>query len=151
MPGPLPKPPQQRVRRNKTATAATLNAAEAPLTDPDAWPELPKRGRKTWHPFVLTWWADLWHSPMAHEFLRQDLHQLYLLADLHDQYWRKPSAKLAAEIRQQGQRFGLSPMDRRRLQWEIEREPEQRAAPTPPPSAPKQPREDPRRHLRAVG
>ncbi len=34
----------------------------------------------------------------------------------------EPSALLLAEIRQLEDRFGLSPLARRRLQWEIERE-----------------------------
>ena len=151
MPGPPPKDPALRMRRNKTTTAATLEVNEPMLTEPDTWPELPKRGRRQWHVFVLSWWADLWQSPMAHEFLRQDLHQLYMLADLMDQYWRKPNAKLAGEIRQQGQRFGLSPIDRRRLQWEVERPDEARRVAPPTPPAPRPAGEDPRRHLRAVG
>ena len=34
---------------------------------------------------------------------------------------RKDRQQAAAEIRQQGVRFGLSPIDRRRLQWEVEK------------------------------
>jgi len=84
-------------------------------------PTLPARGRRKWHALTLSWWEDVWASPMATEFLRADLHGLYILADLVDQYWRKPVAKLAAEIRQQRQCFGLTPIDRRRLQWEVEK------------------------------
>jgi len=62
---------------------------------------------------------------MAPEFDTSDLHGLLMLALLVDDFWlaESPSSrsKLAAEIRQQSQRFGLSPLDRRRLQWEIER------------------------------
>jgi len=64
---------------------------------------------------------------MAVEFIKSDMHQLYILADLIDQYWREsasrngPSPALATEIRLQRQCFGLTPIDRRRLQWEIER------------------------------
>ncbi len=45
-------------------------------------------------------------------------------ADLIDDYWGAEGTKktqLAAEIRLQCQRFGLSPIDRRRLQWEVAR------------------------------
>jgi hypothetical protein len=43
---------------------------------------------------------------------------LYLAA-LVDQFQRTPTPQLAAEIRQQGLRFGLTPIDRWRLQWEV--------------------------------
>jgi hypothetical protein len=74
---------------------------------------------------TCAWWADVWLSPMAPEFDESDKHGLFALALLVDDFWTadNPStrAKVAAEVRQQGQRFGLSPIDRRRLQWEIER------------------------------
>lgn len=58
---------------------------------------------------------------MAAEYLEADIHGLYILAELVDQYWIAPSKDLAAEIRLQRQCFGLTPIDRRRLQWEVER------------------------------
>lgn len=58
---------------------------------------------------------------MAHEYLDADVHGLYRLAVLVDQFWADPSPVLAAEIRLEQQCFGLTPIDRRRLQWEIER------------------------------
>lgn len=58
---------------------------------------------------------------MASEFLVSDQHGLYILADLIDRYWKAPSSSLAAEIRMQRQCFGLTPIDRRRLQWTVER------------------------------
>lgn len=62
---------------------------------------------------------------MAAEFLDSDVKGgLYLLAELYQQLWAGEAAdvgRLAAEIRQQEVRFGLSPIDRRRLQWEIEK------------------------------
>lgn len=143
--GPPPKPAHLRQRRNRTSTAAELVEGE-PLNE---IPELPARGRKKWHPFTLSWWEDVRSSPMANEFIPADLHGLYLLADLVDQYWRKPSAKLAGEIRQQRTCFGLTPIDRRRLQWEVKRvEESERKRP----SAPSRQRieGDPRSVLQAV-
>lgn len=117
MPGPAPKPANTRARRNKTASASTLKADASIIA-----PELPAR---EWHPMVLQWWRDLWASPMAPEYDEADRHGLFELAMLRDDFWRADSAKerkdAAAEIRLQDQRFGLSPIDRRRLQWEIER------------------------------
>jgi hypothetical protein len=150
MPGPAPKHPSTRARRNKTTTAATLRADPA-VTAPD----LPDRD---WHPMTSAWWADVWASPMAPEFDGSDRHGLYALAMLVEDFWTADTARerkdLAAEIRQQGQRFGLSPIDRRRLQWEIERTEaakdqgsRRRAAKAPARTTPDQ---DPRAILRAV-
>ncbi|MFI6813757.1 hypothetical protein ACIBG7_15155 [Nonomuraea sp. NPDC050328] len=110
---PAPKPAHMRQRRNKASTSAKLQA------DPKLRaPELPER---EWHPMTLAWWADVWASPMAPEFDASDRHGLFVLAVLIDEFWTKPSKDLAGEIRLQRQSFGLSPIDRRRLQWEIDR------------------------------
>lgn len=117
MPGPLPK--RNPARRNKTATRATL-----PRDHKVVAPKLPTRETK-WHAQTVEWWADIWASPMAPEFERADLHGLFVLADLVDAFWTAETPKertaLAAEIRLQRRDFGLTPLDRRRLQWEIER------------------------------
>lgn len=82
-------------------------------------PDLP--ADRVWHSQTLRWWADVWSSPMAPEYDESDIHGLILLAVLVDAFWTEPSQALAAEIRLQRQCFGLTPIDRRRLQWEIER------------------------------
>jgi hypothetical protein len=163
MPGPPPKAPELRQRRNKTATRAVLPAEESPLLPESAEgepaerviPPLPPRGRKKWHPMAVVAWADWWSSPMATEFLRADLHGLYVLIDLVDQYWRKPSSKLAGEIRQQRTCFGLTPIDRRRLQWEVEKaeEAQDKGRRRQKPEQPSQSEEmeaDPRKRMRIV-
>ncbi len=58
---------------------------------------------------------------MANEYLDADIPGLHRLAVLIDQFWTDPSTALAAEIRLEQQAFGLTPIDRRRLQWEVER------------------------------
>ena len=142
MPGPVPKKAELRQRRNKEVTAKTLkDTGSSPVKaagkagnvgktgkagKAGKIPELLKR-RQKWRPETIAWWEDLWKSPMAVEFLESDLHQLYILADLIDQFWRLPGKEvgkkkeLANEIRLQRQCFGLTPIDRRRLQWEIEK------------------------------
>src|SRR5699024_1917628 len=111
MPGPAPKDPSTRARRNKSSTKATLKADAAIIA-----PELPG---SHWHDMTVRWWADIWSSPMAPEYDDSDRHGLFQLAMLVDDFWtaEKPRERrdIAAEIRQQGQRFGLSPIDRRRL------------------------------------
>lgn len=125
MKGPPPKPLALRQRRNLTATAATL-PSEAESQN-RAVPPLPARQKATevWHPKVVEWWEAVWRSPMAVEYLHADMKGgLYLLAELYQHRWSDPDTKtlvaLASEIRQQEVRFGLSSIDRRRLQWTIE-------------------------------
>src|SRR5574341_465866 len=110
---PTPKPAHMRQRRNRVSTSAKLQA-DPKLKAPD----LPDR---SWHPMTLDWWADVWSSPMAPEYDDSDRHGLFLMAVLIDEFWLSPTKELAAEIRLQRQAFGLSPIDRRRLQWEIDR------------------------------
>jgi hypothetical protein len=113
----MPPPPKSagtRARRNKSSTHTTLTTVH----DVEA-PSLP--GDRDWHGQTMAWWADVWASPMAPEYDVSDLHGLFLLAVLVDDFWQHPTQQLAAEIRLQRQCFGLSPIDRRRLQWEIDR------------------------------
>jgi hypothetical protein len=145
---PLPK--HKPARRNRSAGAATLRKP----TGRAKVPALPERLAVPWHPQTLEWWADVWASPMAPEYDPSDVHGLYVLAMLVDAFWYEPSQGMAAEIRLQRQCFGLSPIDRRRLQWEIERADEaqargagRRAAAG---QAGKKPPPDPRRTLHAV-
>lgn len=120
MPGPAPKNPALRQRRNATSTRSALPAAGAMAKNPV--PDLPEG---EWHPRVQEWWRTVWRSPMAVEFLKSDeVGGLYLLADLYQARWTcrgdpKALVEVAKEIRLQEVRFGLSPMDRRRLQWEV--------------------------------
>lgn len=122
MPGPPPKNPAIRQRQNKSSTRAFLS------DDPEIKrrvPSLHKRRDENgniieWHEMTRRWWRDVWRSPMATEYLQADTHGLYRLAELVDRYWLEPSAGLAAEIRLQQQCFGLTPLDRRRLEWQVE-------------------------------
>lgn len=115
MPGPAPKNPATRQRRNKSATRSLLPAEAAPR---QRAPSLPRH--REWHDMTRSWWKDVWSSPMASEYLRADEHALFRLAVLIDAFWTEPSQALAAEIRLQQQAFGLTPLDRRRLEWNIE-------------------------------
>jgi hypothetical protein len=66
-------------------------------------------------------WRAIQRSPMVAEYLSADLPQLFILAELYEQYWRTGDVKYAAELRQQRQFFGLTPLDRRRLEWTVQR------------------------------
>lgn len=114
---PAPKHPSARARRNKVSGARTLAAVGSVEPRP-----LPSLGPDyEWHELTKEWWTDVWSSAMAPEFERSDVHRLFVLARLVDAWWHEPSVSLAAEIRLQSQCFGLTPLDRRRLQWEVDR------------------------------
>ena len=86
---------------------------------------------------------------MAEQFQEVDKHALYRLAMLIDAFWSRPSQQLAAEIRLEQQAFGLTPIDRRRLQWTVEQEDERRRTRTR--QAPREREsDDPRKILRMV-
>ena len=118
MPDPIPKAAALRQRRNAPKSRAALAPETAPRKRA---PRLPARGEgeKPWHPMTRAWWKDVWHSPMAAEYVRADEHALFRLAVLIDGFWYQPTQQLASEIRLQQQAFGLTPIDRRRLEWSI--------------------------------
>ena len=114
------KHPSARRRRNRVSTAAKLYEVEPGTVE---IPDLPPR--RVWHPETLDRWESLFESPMAPEFTASDLYNLYDLAELWDDYRLATDPderiKLSKEIRIKGQAFGLTPLDRRRLSWEIDK------------------------------
>ena len=114
-----PKDPAIRQRTNKSPSRAVLS--QDGEHQRKRAPRLPaKEGETDWRPETRSWWYCVWHSPMAAEYLDADIPALHRLAALIDQFWTEPKATLAAEIRLQQQAFGLTPLDRRRLEWSIE-------------------------------
>jgi len=116
MSGPAPKPAHLRQRTNRKIGAATLEAVE----NADI-PEIPNPDGRIWHPLTLDAWRHAWESPMASQWLETDVDALGRLAVLWDAFYVRPCKEILAEIRLQEQRFGLSPLDRSRLQWEVSR------------------------------
>lgn len=120
--GPDPKDPSVVARRNKTSTNTKLKAPVKPKVPP-----LPPRPRgQKWHAQVQAWWKRAWSSPMSSEWTESDVDNLYLAAQLMEQFWAGANTPgelktLAAEIRQIQSQCGLTPMSRRALQWEIEK------------------------------
>lgn len=144
------KHPSVRARANRASTAATLSGVGRRS------PELPDL--RIWHPQTLAWWSDMWAAPMSNEYHDSDEHQLIVLAMLMDDFFSAESSSmrknLSEEIRQHRTAFGLTPYDRRRLEWTIEQTEEaqdrgksrraRQGVPQPKPDA------DPRAVLRAV-
>jgi hypothetical protein len=81
---------------------------------------------------------------MSPEYVEADLDRLYMAASLVDSFWQAGGmdTKTHSEIRLALAPFGTSPLDRRKLEWELER-PEPTAeedATMPPPVAMVDPR-----------
>ena len=116
---PLPKKPSSRQRRNRAVAPRTLNPdarRDGPL------PPLYVYDRaRDWDVRTKRWWRSVWVSPMTRHYVDVDREGLGSLAILKDMFFKDPETAMAAEIRLQEARFGLSPLDRRRLEWEIER------------------------------
>lgn len=111
------KDPSVRARQNKASTRATLSAdhdVEAPPL-PDGF---------GWHSLTQQWWSDLWSSPMAPEYANMDIHGLYRVAMLMNDFWLAETPKQRAEIQVRLEKadadFGTNPLARRRLEWQIE-------------------------------
>lgn len=158
---PAPKHPGARARRNKSSTASVLTTPEAGDVEIPGLPPHPKVDDGIdWHPSAVKMWNNLWASPMAAEYVDADIDQMYILIRMVDRFWSTDSMTgmkdLAAEIRLSGQRFGISPLDRRRLEWQVEQTEEakdrgqKRRGPVDPPVAPPSGSADPRAILRSV-
>lgn len=117
MPGPPPKNPAIRQRRNKSATKALLPAEKTPILNPPNLPEF--NPDFLWHELTRSWWVDVWNSPQRSEFLRADLGSLFRLAVLVNQFWFSFDLQIAKEIRLLEREFGLTPLARRRLEWTV--------------------------------
>ena len=82
-------------------------------------PPLPGAGRLL--KSTREWWETVWTSPMASVYLPADVPALARLARLVDAEARGDVNGVGlSEIRRLEDAFGLSPMARRRLQWEID-------------------------------
>ncbi len=116
MPGPAPKPDDQRARRNARPAKVYLPAAGRP-GKPPVWP-LPDPNA-----YELTLWAELWTLPQAVAWEEQRATRVVAqyvrwqtLSDLG-------SVKAAPEARMLGDRLGMTPLALRRLEWEIVADP----------------------------
>ncbi len=117
MPGPAPKHPSARARRNKASTNATLSVDIDMIV-----PELPAGD---WHPMTAKWWQRFWTSPMAPELTESDVDGMYRVLKLAEAFWTTDDPKLAAVLQVRLEKaesnYGGNPMARRSLQWEIEK------------------------------
>ena len=110
-----PKPAALRQRRNRSTSSATIEAPPAARVDLAG----------AHHPRTLDWWSVIWSSPISAEWVDADVPDLVALATLWDEFWNAGDVatrtKAHAEIRMASMQFGLTPMARRSLQWEVKR------------------------------
>lgn len=117
MPGPAPKPPEQRRRRN-ARPAALLLPSEGRQSPAPPWPIVPNPDRKA-GAAERKLWAELWQLPQAVAWER------FGYAREVAQYarWKilaeAGSLRASAEARQFSDRLGLTPLALRRLEWQI--------------------------------
>lgn len=134
--GPNPKDPSTRARGNKSSTRATLAVVEnpeiPPMPDPLEYVPSPfpvgsdLYSEPAWFKAVVDWWEDIWSSPMSSEFSDSDIHGLYIGCVLFQESinpMNKITERMAAYTKFEGvvRNYGLNPMARRALQWEIDR------------------------------
>jgi hypothetical protein len=94
-------------------------------------PELP--GWRAWHPSTLAWWRELWQLPQATQWdpTGESLTVMALL--MNDVFIGKTTMQRAsAELRQWGDRHGLSPKSMVNLRWRIAPETDSAATPVLP-------------------
>ena len=134
----VPKDPDKRQRRNKPAELIELAGGAVPA------PPMPTGD---WSAQVVQWWETWASSPQSSEFTATDWQRLEMLMPLVESYWDGPDVKILSEIRQNEERFGATPIDRKRLGWKLSGEP----AEAKKPRKPTRKKADPRReHLKAV-
>lgn len=110
MPGPPPKPANQRVRRVEPEQryVALGESYDGPM------PELPQGIR--WTKATRQWWERIWRTPMASQWLEGDYDALVELAFLR-QKMLGGILGVASQVRQREDSFGLSPRGRQILRW----------------------------------
>lgn len=117
MPGPVPKPDDQRRRRNPTI-AMTQLPNEGYLGEVPEWP------LATVSEAELERWNWIWRKPQAALWIRDGVEDIVaryirncLMVEGRDV--NVALAYIVAEIRQQEDRLGRSPMALMRLRWQV--------------------------------
>jgi hypothetical protein len=110
--GPAPKPAATRVRRNRSSGARTFELDTSPGV-----PALPDRYDQR----TRSWWEAVKSSPMREEYTSSDWQGLLAVAALLELWWNTADPKALAEWRVQCREYGLTPIARRSLAWEIRR------------------------------
>lgn len=126
MPGPAPKPKDQRRNRNAKQAGDWIQLPKEGYQGPI--PTLPKKLGldKDTH----AWWKKIWRSPMATQWTEEDVPSLIELAILRERLL-DGKISVAAEVRLRTDLFGLTPAGRQQRRWMITEEDLERAGVKP--------------------
>ena len=114
MPGPPPKHPAQRRRRNNKPDLLAL-PAEGRKGRAPKWP-LPEQSKAE-----AKVWVEMWHTPQAAAWERLGWNRTVAryVRFLVEAEKPESSVALLSEVRQLEDRLGLTPMSMLRLRWEV--------------------------------
>ena len=114
MPGPPPKRPETRARRNAPAAGEWIPLPADPYKGPK--PRMPRGLSEPAKAEWKSWWA----SPMAHAWDQSDHGTLLGLIRMFDAWIAEPAAtSMSAEIRQWKDKLGLTPEGRQKRRWAL--------------------------------
>jgi hypothetical protein len=105
-----PKHPAVRQRRNKVSTAAKIELQGL------------KKGTLPpgeWSPFAREMWEAIWKSPLSGEYAQEDYYALVIAFHGLEAFLKEPSVQGSVAVLRALSPFGLTPFDRRRLNWTI--------------------------------
>lgn len=127
MPGPAPKPKEQRVKNAQTPQWEWTILPHEGRTEP--YPALKGEG---WTQHTLDWWDTVWRSPQGSQFTDDDIEPLTQIASLIQDFWETDDPKhmisISNQLNTRMDKYGFSPKGRRDLRWIITPEDAQRAS-----------------------
>lgn len=116
--GPVPKPADQRRRRNADTVSGATVIDDGEIVGPEL---VDVTGRATWTEQTLRWWSTWQASAQAKLFISTDWQRLGMVAALVESYWKRPSMAALSEIRLNEERLGATVVDRQRARITVER------------------------------
>lgn len=114
MPGPAPKPKEQRVNRNRKLSGDWV---VLPREHERTTPKIPPL-QAEWRKHTKDWWKTIWASPMASQWQDADVYGLAELALLREKML-DGELSVTAQVTAKADKFGLTPKGRKDLRWVI--------------------------------
>ncbi len=103
--GPAPKPARRRRNEDTYSDVSKTVVDDGEIVGPAL-------GAGDWSPDTRSWWEIWRRSPQAKTFIETDWVRLRDIASLREAFYRKPTALLFAEIRQNESLLGATYVDR---------------------------------------